>query len=185
MASQSLGPAVKASGEGRNLHLRPSLQPESPGQGTGGGNSLLERNALSIKNPAYEATAEPGPMVAGSRPSHSPLQLAANGWWAVSFFAVTSEAFGSPLTARRARQPPSFADDVCKMVLCSVVRSQPPACAVGIFNARCFPALHRAGFRLHHCRLARPCLALRRGSPSRLRLRLPPLAPAVPTNMCP
>ena len=34
------------------------------------------------------------------RPGGSPFQPAANGWCAESFFAVTSEAFGSPLTAR-------------------------------------------------------------------------------------
>ena len=34
------------------------------------------------------------------RPGGSPFQPAANGWCAASFFAVTSEAFGSPLTAR-------------------------------------------------------------------------------------
>ena len=34
------------------------------------------------------------------RPGGSPFQPAANGWWAASFLAVTSDAFGSPLTAR-------------------------------------------------------------------------------------
>ena len=85
-----------------NLRLHPSLQPESPGQGTGARRRFtLRANALSIKNPASEATAESGPVVCRFVPTWGfSLQLAANGWWAASFFAVTSEAFGSPLTAR-------------------------------------------------------------------------------------
>ena len=84
-----------------NLRPRPSLQPESPGQGTGARRQFtLRANAPSIKNPAFGATADPGPPDLPGCPRPAPFQLAANGWWAASFFAVTSEAFGSPLTAR-------------------------------------------------------------------------------------
>ena len=87
-----------------NLRLHPSLRPESPGQGTGARRRFTFRaKAPSIKNPAFGATAESGPdrcLPGLPRPGGSPFQLAANGWCAASFFAVTSEAFGSPLTAR-------------------------------------------------------------------------------------
>ena len=89
MSSQ---PSNRACHQARlNLRLHPSLQPESPGQGTG-----ARRRSRSDQKPSFCSHRRTGP---GGLPV-SPLQLAANGWCAESFFAVTSEALGSPLTAR-------------------------------------------------------------------------------------
>ena len=65
--------------------------------------TLAEKTCTPCRggNPSFEPTAElPGGLPVLSRPGGSPLQLAANGWCAESFFAVTSEDLGSPFTAR-------------------------------------------------------------------------------------
>ncbi len=93
MSSQ---PSNRACHQARlNLRLHPSLQPESPGQGPGLGTGA-RRRSRSDQKPSFCSHRRTGP---GGLPV-SPLQLAANGWCAESFFAVTSEALGSPLTAR-------------------------------------------------------------------------------------
>jgi len=88
-----------------NLRLHPSLQPESPGQGTGARRRFTLWSGSSIhQKPSFWSHRRIGPgppcLPGCPRPGGSPFQPAANGWWAASFFAVTSEAFGSPLTAR-------------------------------------------------------------------------------------
>jgi hypothetical protein len=67
-----------------SLRLYPSLQPESPGQGTGVKRRFtFGANAPSIKTPAFGATAESGPVQLMCRVARdlggSPFQPAANG----------------------------------------------------------------------------------------------------------
>ena len=57
MSSQPSNPAYHQAR--LNLRLHASLQPESPGQGTGARRRFtLRANALSIKSPAFEATGQ-------------------------------------------------------------------------------------------------------------------------------
>ena len=74
--SMSSQPSTPACHQAKlNLRLHPSLQPESPGQGTGARRRFtLRANALSIKNPAFEPTAEsPGGLPVLSRPGVLPF----------------------------------------------------------------------------------------------------------------
>jgi hypothetical protein len=85
------------------LHLHPNLQPEIQGKAGLGGIST-HCGCCVHQKPSFcsHRRIGPGPpdLPGCPRPGGSPFQPAANGWWAESFFAVTSDAFGSPLTAR-------------------------------------------------------------------------------------
>ena len=81
--------------------LAPSPKTKSP-PSCEGGDPKRRGKAPVAQKPSFWSHRRigPGGLPALSRPGGSPFQPAANGWWALSFFAVTSEAFGSPLTAR-------------------------------------------------------------------------------------
>ena len=90
-------PAVKPglpSSEAEICACTQACNPKVPGRTPGLGGDLDQ--IRSDQKPSFCSHRRTGP---GGVPV-SALQLAANGWCAKSFFAVTSEALGSPLMAR-------------------------------------------------------------------------------------